>query len=541
MELVRRSHFVSLGLHIVAFWGLMNAPTFEVPRRAPSEYEQMMAAQRPKDKIVLYKFRKELPAVTPNNRQPTKESLRAEKKADQAIVSSALGLKRDQMVWTPAPEVSPAVPLDSANLLALRLPPPAPKAFVPPDIVRTPAPPVDVPVAPELTALAELKVPELQARRLARQFIAPERQTPKSPSPVKTLEDAPQLAANNALVPSNLPTIKVPPRSYRASAAPARTPKREVAKLEEAPDVAATSAPGSSQPVLSTKLPPKRFTAPAASSGRGRATSAAPSLEAPPQNDPLNTAVVGLRPVENAITLPTASSPASFSASPKVNPAGAATEPGAQGLSVPGLFVKGPARTAPTGPDSAKAAELIAQARTAPTSQQALASVMRSGEPVMSSRTFTAPTPTANATRVTSAPDPRLSGREVYMMAIQMPNLTSFSGSWLMWYAATTATEVSAAPLAPPVAHRKVDPKYVATAAEERVQGNVRLACRIDGEGHVSRVELLHGLDARLDQTAADALSRWEFYPATRGGEPVAVDVVVEIPFRLAPTKTGKK
>jgi TonB family protein len=203
--------------------------------------------------------------------------------------------------------------------------------------------------------------------------------------------------------------------------------------------------------------------------------------------------------------------------------------------------VKAPPRTAPTGPDSAKAAELIAQARTAPTSQQALASVMRSGEPVMSSRTFTAATPTANATRVTSAPDPRLSGREVYMMAIQMPNLTSFSGSWLMWYAATTATEVSAAPLAPPVAHRKVDPKYVATAAEERVQGNVRLACRIDGEGHVSRVELLHGLDARLDQTAADALSRWEFYPATRGGEPVAVDVVVEIPFRLAPTKTGKK
>jgi TonB family protein len=151
------------------------------------------------------------------------------------------------------------------------------------------------------------------------------------------------------------------------------------------------------------------------------------------------------------------------------------------------------------------------------------------------------PSPTSGATRVAAAPDPRLNGREVYMMAIQMPNLTSFSGSWLMWYAATTVSEVAAAPLAAPVAHRKVDPKYVATAAEERIQGKVRLACRIDQEGHVSNIELLQRLDPRLDQTAADALARWEFYPATRSGQPVPVDVVVEIPFRLAPTKAERK
>jgi len=35
------------------------------------------------------------------------------------------------------------------------------------------------------------------------------------------------------------------------------------------------------------------------------------------------------------------------------------------------------------------------------------------------------------------------------MMAIQMPNLTSYSGSWLMWYADRTAREVGLAPVAP--------------------------------------------------------------------------------------------
>jgi TonB family protein len=121
------------------------------------------------------------------------------------------------------------------------------------------------------------------------------------------------------------------------------------------------------------------------------------------------------------------------------------------------------------------------------------------------------------------------------MMAIQMPNLTSYSGSWLMWYADRTAREAGLSPVAPPVPHRKVDPKYVAAAASDRVEGKVQLACVIGKDGRVSTVELVQGLDDRLNQTAEEALAKWEFTPATRQGEPVEVDVLVEIPFRLAP------
>jgi len=179
-----------------------------------------------------------------------------------------------------------------------------------------------------------------------------------------------------------------------------------------------------------------------------------------------------------------------------------------KGLSVPDLFVRGPQQNKP---------DLVAQAYAAPTSKETLRAAMRNGEPVMTVRVPAesdphTPAPDA-ATRVSGAPDPRFNGRDVFMMAIQMPNITSYSGSWLMWYADRTAREAGLAPIAAPVPHRKVDPKYVATAAEERVQGTVTLACVVDTEGKVSGVEIIRGIDSRLNQSARDALAKWEFYP----------------------------
>ena len=120
-------------------------------------------------------------------------------------------------------------------------------------------------------------------------------------------------------------------------------------------------------------------------------------------------------------------------------------------------------------------------------------------------------------------------------MAIQMPNLTSYSGSWLMWYSDHTAKQTGLAAIAPPEAHRKVDPKYVASAISDRVQGKIQLFCVIGKDGQVSSIEIVKGLDDRLNASAMEALGKWQFTPASREGEPVAVDVLVEIPFRLEP------
>ena len=90
----------------------------------------------------------------------------------------------------------------------------------------------------------------------------------------------------------------------------------------------------------------------------------------------------------------------------------------------------------------------------------------------------------------------------------------------------------------PPRPLRKVDPKYVPAAADEKVEGKVRLAAIIRKNGHVERVELLRHLDNRLDQSSAEALAKWEFEPATRNGTPIDIDAVFEIPFHIAPKST---
>jgi TonB family protein len=121
-------------------------------------------------------------------------------------------------------------------------------------------------------------------------------------------------------------------------------------------------------------------------------------------------------------------------------------------------------------------------------------------------------------------------------MAIQMPNITSYSGSWMVWFA---EHEVSPggprADVQPPDPVRKVDPRYVASAVNDRIEGKVRLWAVIGKDGHVGSVSLLSHLDDRLDQAAVEALSKWIFQPALYNGVPVEVDAVFEVPFRLAP------
>jgi TonB family protein len=143
--------------------------------------------------------------------------------------------------------------------------------------------------------------------------------------------------------------------------------------------------------------------------------------------------------------------------------------------------------------------------------------------------------PALNAPRMSNAPDPRLEGRAVYVVAIQMPNITSYSGSWLVWFAEHERANGRRITMTAPVPIRKVDPKYIVSARQDRVEGAVRLFAIIRKTGQVDSVELLRHLDDRLDRSATEALTKWEFEPAKADGVPVDVEAVFEIPFHLAP------
>jgi len=130
------------------------------------------------------------------------------------------------------------------------------------------------------------------------------------------------------------------------------------------------------------------------------------------------------------------------------------------------------------------------------------------------------------------APDPILRGSTVYTMAIDMPNITSVEGSWTVRFTELGGTSPDDL-LTAPVALRKVDPKYIAAAAAEGVEGKVLLYAVIRRDGRVDQVRLVQGIDERLDASALAAFAKWEFQPATKNGVPVDLEAVVQIPFRL--------
>jgi TonB family protein len=326
------------------------------------------------------------------------------------------------------------------------------------------------------------------------------------------------------------PAPKRPLRAFQPPPEPLTKPQAPPVILE-APEAALK--PAAAIPTdfsLGMKLPrPMRTFVPPPAAKVVKST--ATELPLPPETQvaaaPVSTAsmaIVGLDPAKTMeIPKPPVPREANFSAGPKLNPDGESTPASAAMLTVPSLYAHG-------GPKDIRPS---LTAGLAPISQQNLIAAIRMGN-------IAAPgTPQPHAPRVSSSPDPRMAGRLVYMMAIQMQNITSYSGSWMVWFAEHQPL-LGAPPLEmrPPDPLRKVDPKYIADAVLERVEGIVRLSAVIRKSGRVESVELLKHLDDRLDKSAEEALGKWQFQPALRDGAPVDVDAVFEIPFRLAPRTT---
>ncbi len=457
-------------------------PSDDAPAKK-SMYNQLIATHE--QKLVWYKLRDKLPDVTAPEQAKDSRPPKAEVKiAKQSIVSSPKNApKAQQMVWQPAPRLEIQKDVFSPNILAMNLPdipPPAVKQFEPPKPVEHTKTEAlqPLPDAPALQAKIDMTTAVAQPLpKVYKEFVPPPTVSRQFPTEVSAMPSAPALAAM----------------------------------------ATRTSIPGSAlNSVARPFVPPPART----QTGTSKvAAVAAPAMDLPGSRSTLNAAVVGLSPTDKLLApLPPVSRPARFSAGPKLNPDGGAGDGKTSGiLTVPDLFVRG----------ASPSAHPTLVARVNPTSPEALRATTKYAT------THDAIRP--SGLRVSSAPDPRFAGRQVYSMAVQMPNITSYIGSWLMWYAERTPTSFTSEGLTPPIPHHKVDPKYVPTAVEDRIEGSIRLACVIRKDGHVDLIETVKGLDDRLNRTATEAMSKWQFAPAMRNGVPVDVDVLVEIPFRLAP------
>jgi TonB family protein len=135
-------------------------------------------------------------------------------------------------------------------------------------------------------------------------------------------------------------------------------------------------------------------------------------------------------------------------------------------------------------------------------------------------------------------PEKVLGSKRVYTLHVNMPNLTSASGSWVLNFAeldemdALSRAGVSASDVAGPVPLRKVDPKYPPELRTAHVEGEVILYAIIRKDGTVDSIQLVHSVDTQLDANAMEALAQWKFQPAEKRGEPIDLEAVVHIPFR---------
>jgi protein TonB len=160
-----------------------------------------------------------------------------------------------------------------------------------------------------------------------------------------------------------------------------------------------------------------------------------------------------------------------------------------------------------------------------------MASLSSSGTPASGAQADSRAASTVPDNKLTDVDRQVFAGKRLYEMRLNMPNLNSASGSWVMKFAELDSGKHEGE-LLTPVLMEKIDPGYPLELMRTNVHGMVTLYAVIHPDGKVGNIRVLSSPDDRLDGYAARALARWKFAPAERAGKAVALEAVVEIPFR---------
>ncbi|HZQ97059.1 MAG TPA: TonB family protein [Candidatus Sulfotelmatobacter sp.] len=404
-------------------------------------------------------------------------------------------------------------------------------------------PRLDIPDAP-LTPAAEIRrMPPVQNAVVSpppdAAQVNPQRRTPALPSAVVVPPPDLRASDSTAAFQDFQPALIAPPPSVQSA------PARSWGAMDIAPS--AVIAPAPQLPVAAQRIPPA-----------GKFTAAGTAVVAPPPSvsGTSSSAALGSRGRVIALNLHPAvaappESPAgnrrgTFTATPEGH-AGASGTPGAGGATGSGTGTNRSGEKKsdlPSGLYVGKIAETTSPVAGSTESGKSAASVnprlLASARPPTLSTT-SAP-PGESAARLSEAERTVFAGRRFYSLTLNMPNLNSAGGSWIIRFAEknrepSRAGGAPPANLSQPMAIRKVDPAYPLQLMRQNVAGTVILYAVIHADGSVGDVRVLRGVDERLDRFAADAVAQWKFQPATKDGSPVDVEATFQIPFR--PTRAN--
>jgi TonB family protein len=424
------------------------------------------------------------------------------------------------VAWTPVPVV-PDAAITHSQLTAPVLP-------------VTPVPP-----PPETRALASARLqqvptPEVVAPAPSVDAITSKTRLPSVPAPEVVPPPASTNVAGRRALKLPEPSVIEPPVSADA----ARRPLRDMNVGHLDPTVAAPKLPVAEQRAAMAAQTRDDNGDRSPSSGVQPAPSLAGLTNGKAAGGQLIALGVEPAPVTGPISVPAGSRHGEFAATPEGKPgapgtpeikgggtlngngAERRTAAGPPGISIspgptppsPGAVVSGPPAPGPA-PRALKPTLLASLARSRVSD---IARATRPGESV------TAPD---------KIEEKVFGSKKFYSMFLNMPNLTSAGGSWIIRFAELNEAGAKGE-LTAPVATLKVDPAYPAEALRDHIEGTVTLFAIIHADGTVGEVRVLQGVDQRLDENARVALSRWRFRPGTKNGAAVELEAVVKIPFQ---------
>jgi len=407
--------------------------------------------------------------------------------------------------------------------------------------------PAPVSPAAEITRLAPalqnpVVAPPQEAARVASQRTLPGLQDPVAAPPTDVRSSAP------APVRGLQPALAAPPTDV------ASTDSRRLGDLNIAPSAVVAPAP-------QLAVAPQRT-----ASGGGAPSFGAPQIAAPPQTlpgsgssgSPGRMIALNLHPTVNAPPDPSAGNRrGTLGANPEGHSGASGTPGSAAGTSTGSPSGtghgtgNGGVSTAKGGSDAPSGLYVGNAPKTSPVAGDPVASAAppSAAPPVIASvrppRVTTAHPMQPDSAAKLSEPERAVFGnRKFYSVTLNMPNLNSAGGSWVIRFAelkhessSSPASGAPAADLSQPMATRKVDPAYPMQLMRENVHGTVILYAVIHTDGSVGSVRVLRGVDDRLDRFASEAVAQWKFDPATKDGVPVDVEATFQIPFR--PSRLG--
>jgi len=84
-----------------------------------------------------------------------------------------------------------------------------------------------------------------------------------------------------------------------------------------------------------------------------------------------------------------------------------------------------------------------------------------------------------------------------------------------------------------PIVIHSVEPEFTEQARHSDYQGTVGIQLIVDAQGNPQDAHVVHHLGMGLDEKALEAVREYRFKPAMYQGHPVAVQLVIDVDFRL--------